>query len=101
MLSLSQPGWTSLSLIEAVDPWPVTVIHTACALAWSLCALAGAAVASEPPNTSAMTLAKTLMPLGVLSPSFVKDGAPPDGRGRLQSADDTAGPATITRVKVD
>src|ERR1019366_2541711 len=84
MLSLSQPGWTSLLLIDACDPSPVTVIHTPCDLLWPVSALAGAAVTRRPPITSAMTLGTTLIRLGTMSFLLLRMGPQPDGQGRMQ-----------------
>src|ERR1017187_9853674 len=88
-LSLSQPGWTSLLLIDACNPSPVTLIHTPCAHPWPESALAGAAVAREPPITSAITLATTLMRLGIMS-FLLLEGRGPNryGRGRLQRSEE-------------
>ena len=52
---------------------PVTVIHTPCALAWPVSALAGAAATRKPPVTRVITLAITLMRLGITNFLSVKD----------------------------
>src|SRR5450759_3440095 len=98
MLSLSQPGWTSLLLIDACDPSPVTVIHTPCALSWPVSALAGA-VARKPPITSATTLAIALTRLGIMS-FLLHEGRGPAGRPRPNAGEATLPPATATRAKI-